>query len=74
MTRGDRAKLVFEWRNAGWTHPQIQAQLGISHQTLWRIMQAPEYAGLVEELEQQALEIHDPRELFNSLFRELKDE
>ena len=30
----ERAKQVFEWRNAGWTHPQTQAELGISRQTV----------------------------------------
>ena len=68
-----RAEQVFDWRNAGWTHPQIQAELGISHQTLWKIIKSPEYEKLVESLEDTARMIHSKPELFKSLMKELKN-
>jgi len=72
VDRTESSQQVFNWRNEGWTHPRIQAELGISHQTLWKIIQSPEYEALVEELEDKARAMHSPKDLFNSLMKELK--
>lgn len=74
VRRSEQAQLVFNWRNAGRTHRQIQAELGISHQTLWKIIRSPAYSTLVEQLEATAMEIHSNRELFRSLMGELNNQ
>jgi len=72
VNRAKQAAMVFSWRNAGWTQAQIQAELGVSYQSLWTNFKSREYEKLVEALEDTARMIHSNKELFRSLMKTIR--